>query len=307
MADRHAEVMEAGSQRRRIVVGVDGSEGSRHALVWARDEAALRGAELDVVHTWAPPAPVSEIAVMVTPTDDAVYEQAAQEVLEAALSDLPAETGGPVPVSATTLRGYPSTTLIERASDADLLVVGSRGRGGFAGLLLGSVGQQCIHHASGPVAVVPATAPLPSDGEVVVGVDGSAASWAALHWAIDEAARRGARLAVVHAWWTPYAVPPMGIGMAPLHREEFVEQSQRLLREMVDRAVAGAERRPPDVELSPVEAPAAQALLDRSTGAGLLVVGGRGRGGFTGLLLGSVSQQCLHHAGCAVVVVPHRD
>lgn len=303
---RHAEAMEAGSQGRRIVVGVDGSEGSRHALVWARDEAALHGAELDVVHAWAPPAPVSEIAAMVTPTDDAVYEQAAQEVLAAALSDLPAGTGDPVPVRSATVRGYPSTTLIERASDAELLVVGSRGRGGFAGLLLGSVGQQCVHHASGPVAVVPATAPLPADGDVVVGVDGSAASWAALHWATDEAARRGARLAVVHAWWTPYAVPPMGIGMAPLHREELLEESRRLLHEMVDGTVERAERRPPDVELLPIEAPAAQGLLDRSTGAGLLVVGGRGRGGFTGLLLGSVSQQCLHHAGCAVVVVTHR-
>jgi nucleotide-binding universal stress UspA family protein len=156
------------------------------------------------------------------------------------------------------------------------------------------------------VAVVPATAPLPADGDVVVGVDGSAASWAALRWATDEAARRGAPLVVVHAWWTPYAVPPMGIGLAPLHREEFLEQSQHLLHEMVDDTVARAERRPTDIELVPVEAPAAQALLDRSTGAGLLVVGGRGRGGFAGLLLGSVSQQCLHHAGCAVVVVPHR-
>jgi len=122
--------------------------------------------------------------------------------------------------------------------------------------------------------------------------------------AIDEAAARGVRLSVVHAWWTPYPIPPGGLGLAPDDPKRFVEQSQELLHEMVDGAVARAERRPADIELLPIEEPAAPALLDRAKDAALLVVGSRGRGGFAGLLLGSTSQQCVHHATCAVVVVP---
>lgn len=298
--------METGSVGWRVVVGVDDSDEARHALAWSQDEAALRGGELHVVHAWAPYAPVSEVAAM-APVDDELYEKAARAVLEGALATIAPDTPGNLTLESSAVRGYPSSVLLEQAADADLLVVGGRGRGGFTGLLLGSVSQQCVHHARTPVAVVPLTAPLPGTDDVVVGVDGSAGSWLALGWAVDEAAIRGARLSVVHAWSTPYAVPPGGIGIAPLHRRDFLEQSQRLLHEMVEGTVVRAERRPPDIELVPIEEPAAPALLHRSKGAGLLVVGSRGRGGFAALLLGSVSQQCLHHATCAVVVVPHRE
>jgi nucleotide-binding universal stress UspA family protein len=297
--------VEPSSSQWRIVVGIDGSEGSRHALEWARDEAGLRGASLDVVHVWSPPAPVSEISAMVSFTDEPAYEQAARDLVAGAAGSLSSEPGGPVTVGVRAERGYPpSAVLLEQAADADLLVVGSRGHGGFAGLLLGSTSQQVVHHAQRPVAVVHTSAPLPNAGDVIVGVDGSEGSARALHWAIDEAAARGVRLSVVHAWWTPYPIPPGGLGLAPDDPKRFVEQSQELLHEMVDGAVARAERRPADIELLPIEEPAAPALLDRAKDAALLVVGSRGRGGFAGLLLGSTSQQCIHHATCAVVVVP---
>jgi nucleotide-binding universal stress UspA family protein len=283
--------MEARPARGRIVVGVDGSDSARQALAWARDEAVLRGAGLRVVHAWSPPPPVTEIGVMVSPGDDETYEKLAQEVLSDACATIAADSPASLTIESSAVRGYPSSVLLHAATEADLLVVGSRGRGGFAELLLGSVSHQCVHHADGPVAVIPPSAPAPGSGDVVVGVDGSEGSWMALRWAVDEAAIRGARLSVVHAWTTAYAVPPGG---------------QRLLHEMVDGTVARAERPPPDIELLPVEEPPAPALLHRAKGAGLLVVGGRGRGGFAALLLGSVSQQCLHHASCAVVVVPHR-
>lgn len=296
--------MTTANQRRQIVVGIDGSEGARLALSWAWAEATVWDADLTVVHAWAPPAPVSEIAVMAVPVDEQIYEQAARDVLSHSLQQLEADGADASRLQGRTLRGYPSSVLLEESSGADLLVVGSRGRGGFAGLLLGSVSQQCIHHTHRPVAVIPETALPPGNEDVVVGVDGSDTSWGALRWAVDEAARRGARLAVVHAWSTPYAVPPGGIGIAPIHHQDFVDQSERLLHEMVDGTLARAERRPVDVELLPIEEPAAPALLHRAKGAGLLVVGSRGRGGFAGLVLGSVSQQCLHHATCAVVVIP---
>jgi nucleotide-binding universal stress UspA family protein len=135
-----------------------------------------------------------------------------------------------------------------------LLVVGARGLGGFRRLLLGSVSEQCLHHASYPVAVVrtsPAPAGADASPRVVVGVDGSAASQRALVWAVDEARAR--------------QVP--------------------LVRRVV-----------------PVDRPAS-ALLEAGAGADLIVVGDRGRSGFSGLLLGSVSHQVVHHATGPVVVV----
>ena len=298
--------MEPSASQWRIVVGIDGSVGGRHALEWARDEAALRGASLDVVHVWAPPAPISEVSAMASFTDEPAYEKAARDLVAAAAESLALEPGGPTAVAARTERGYPpSAVLLDQAAAADLLVVGTRGHGGFAGLLLGSTSQQVVHHAQGPVAIVPPTAPLPDQGDVVVGVDGSEGSAHALRWAVDEAAARGARLSVVHGWWTPYPIPPGGLGLAPADPEQFAEQSKTLLQEMVDDAVARTGRRPADIELLPIQEPAAPALLDRARDATLLVVGSRGRGGFTGLLLGSTSQQCVHHATCAVVVVPN--
>jgi len=289
----------------RIVVGVDGSAEALHALAWARDEAVLREAALEVVHAWAPPAPVSEIAAMASHVEEATYERLAHEVLEHACSSI--LTDAPtISIESEAVRGYPSSVLLERAAEADLLVVGSRGRGGFASLLLGSVSHQCVHHATSPVAVIPASAPLPSADDVVVGIDGSVGARDALRWAADEAATRAARLSVVHAWSVPYAVPLGGFGVAPTDPTEVAQWSRQLLHEVSDAVLDAATRKPSDLELLSVEEPTAQALLHRAKDAGLLVVGTRGSGGFAALLLGSVSQQCLHHSTCAVVVVPHR-
>jgi nucleotide-binding universal stress UspA family protein len=303
---REAPAVAPSSSQWRIVVGIDGSVGGRHALEWARDEAVLHGGSLDAVHVWAPPAPVSEVSAMASFADEPAYEKAARDLVAAAKESLTVDPAGPLAVAVRAERGYPpSAVLLDQASAADLLVVGTRGHGGFAGLLLGSTSQQVVHHATRPVAIVPPTAPLPDQGDVVVGVDGSEGSAHALRWAVDEAASRGARLSVVHGWWTPYPIPPGGLGLAPADPEQFTAQSQKLLQEMVDDAVTRAGRSPSDLELLPIQEPAAPALLDRARDAALLVVGSRGRGGFTGLLLGSTSQQCVHHATCAVVVVPN--
>lgn len=136
----------------------------------------------------------------------------------------------------------------------------------------------------------------------VVGVDGSPASRAALQWAVDWlAGAGGGKVEAVHTWQTPYVYGPMGGSLVSVDREP-IEASAR---EALEAAVAGVERRP-GVEVSPLlaEGPCAQSLLERAKDADLLALGTRGRGGFAGLLLGSVTQQCLHHARCPVVVLP---
>lgn len=297
--------MEGRADRRPIVVGVDGSEQSHHALAWAREEARLRGTGVRATHVWAPPLPVSEFAAMAAPIDMELYEKLAHGVVDDAVTDIGGTADDTVPVAPSVVRGYPSTVLCELAEDADLLVVGSRGHGGFAGLLLGSVSHQCVHHATSPVAVVPLSAPMPDSSDVVVGVDGSDSSQLALGWAAQEAVLRGARLSVVHAWSTPYAVAPGGFGIGSLPVPDVLDESRAMLHSLVDRTLTEPDDRPKDIELLAVDDRPARALLERSAEAGLLVVGSRGHGGFAELLLGSVSHQCLHHARCAVVVVPH--
>jgi nucleotide-binding universal stress UspA family protein len=138
----------------------------------------------------------------------------------------------------------------------------------------------------------------------VVGVDGSPASLAALQWAIDwVAGTGGGTVDAVHTWSMPYAYAPMGGGMLVLEPESM----EKGAKEELAAALAEVDTRSGDgVELRPqvVEGPAAPSLLELAKGADLLALGTRGRGGFAGLVLGSVSQQCLHHATCPVVVVP---
>lgn len=140
----------------RIVVGVDGSDGARAALAWALDEARLRRASVDLVHAWHAPAPVVPGPYGAAPAvDDEMADSArvaAEKVLEHQLQA--ADTAG-VEVEPLLPSASASDALIDIARGADLLVVGTRGRGGFAGLLLGSVSQQISHHAPCPVVIVP--------------------------------------------------------------------------------------------------------------------------------------------------------
>jgi len=140
----------------RIVVGVDGSDVSATALRWALEEARLRGAAVDVVHAWHYPyVGGGDFTGMTMPAiDESQLVAAAHEVLDHAMS-----AAGPAPEGVAVERivtcGGEAAVLLDAAEGADLLVVGSRGHGGFAGLLLGSVSQQCVHHSPCPVVVVP--------------------------------------------------------------------------------------------------------------------------------------------------------
>lgn len=142
------------SVRQRIVVGVDGSEESLEALRWAIDEANRRDATVDAVLAWDYPMVTGgPLGFGVLPGEPLEYEEAAEATLAHALAEVCEDDSSP-PVMHVLTRGDAAQALITRADGADLLVVGSRGRGGFAGLLLGSVSQKVAHHCPCPTVVV---------------------------------------------------------------------------------------------------------------------------------------------------------
>jgi nucleotide-binding universal stress UspA family protein len=136
----------------RIVVGIDGSPGSREALRFALEEARLRGSSITAVFAWSLPLAVDAPGGLM-PELVADFQAEATEELQAVVAEAGDLAGAPV--EQVVVEGAPAKRLLEAAKDAELLVVGSRGRGGFTGLLLGSVSQQCAHHAPCPVVIVP--------------------------------------------------------------------------------------------------------------------------------------------------------
>ena len=143
-----------GKEGGRVVVGVDGSPGSLHALAWAGREAHLRNATLEVVAAWTYPTPVLLVPVAPDPPAVKTLRKHARDMIDRAIEKVTDDVAG-VNLEPRVLEGDPSAVLLDRAKEADLLVVGSRGLGGFRGLLLGSVSQQCAQHATSPVVVVP--------------------------------------------------------------------------------------------------------------------------------------------------------
>jgi nucleotide-binding universal stress UspA family protein len=285
-----------------IVVGVDGSDHSAAALRWAAREADLRGHDLVAVLVWDL---FNQHHADGTHRFDAEYgEDQADSALAAAV-----EAALGAEAAATVVRrvacDLPAPGLLAAADHADLLAVGARGRGGFHGLLLGSVSQQCLHHARAPIAIVRADnadSPEPGGRErVVVGVDGSEPSEAALRWALDEGAARKAVVQVVHAWDAPVIYGPVA-GVSGSEMGAIESGAHRLVDDMIERL--GEEAASVEVERTVVPGGPASSLLDAAEGADLVVVGRRGRGGFGRLLLGSVSEHVARHAACAVVVVP---
>lgn len=140
----------------RIVVGVDDSEQAAAALRWALAEGALRGATVEVVHSWSPPLSALPFgATLVIPVDEAAIDSAARasvdELVDAALAEMDQR---PPEVLRTILPGGPATTLVEVSEDADMLVVGSHGRSGLSRLMLGSVAMACVNHAACPVVII---------------------------------------------------------------------------------------------------------------------------------------------------------
>lgn len=281
-------------KRREIVVGIDGSPASQAALVWASAEAARRGCELTVLqafdwHVFGARAPIGGPLA-----DDARHR--AEQVIAAAVADAKA-IAPQLTVHGQALLGAPGPTLVAAAKQVELVVVGSRGRGGFASLLLGSVSQQVATHATAPVVVVRGR-PEPV-GPIVVGVDGSDASHEALGIAFDEAGRRQTRIVAVRV----YMLPITWGNETPTFVEDREDRRRFELEALLDDLAPWKEKyAETPIEAVVVEGHTAGALIGLSHTAQLVVVGTRGHGGFAGLLLGSVSLQLLHHAECPVLI-----
>jgi nucleotide-binding universal stress UspA family protein len=277
-----------------IVVGVDESAQSRLALDWAVDEAQRRGVPIELVHAQAMPlrGPAVETA-FTRPGVDGVLEEAAARVNQLAPHVEVVTSGG---------HGSAAPMLVDASRDATMLVVGARGRGALRSAMLGSTSLDVAAHAHSPVVVVRELSQvLPDRPGVVVGIDGSPLSEAALAEAFRQADARGLPLTVVHAWFLDYS----GTGLAVLATDDQIRELAEEERSVAADAVDRWSRTYPGVTVRQhvLNAHPVQALVDHSKGAELLVVGSRGRGGFGGLVLGSVSQGVLHHAHCPVMVV----
>ncbi|MCM4084851.1 universal stress protein [Paractinoplanes hotanensis] len=263
-----------------VLVGIDGAAPAEAALDWAVDEARRRRAPLRIVHVleWKPVASHElsgqTYVEVIWASGNALVGAAARRAREIAPE---------LAVRSDTLLGHPAEILTDATRDAQLLVLGHRGRGGFAGMLLGSVSERVAGHASCPVAVVRGrSAP---DGPVVVGIDDSPAAEYVLGSAFEAAAIRASRLVVVR---TPERAPA---------DTTLIEQDLAPWREKYPNVA---------VEARLTCAAPAAALVEASNGARLVVVGSRGRGPVRAALLGSTGLHLLRQAACPVLIARHR-
>ncbi|GAB3490194.1 universal stress protein [Amycolatopsis cihanbeyliensis] len=285
-----------------IVVGVDGSAGTKRAVRWAAQTAAERGLGLRVVHAVAVTGGYYGNGLAVPLDFFGALEQDGERILTGA-AEAAREAGASREVGTSLVRDPVIPALIELSREARMIVLGESGRGGFAGMRLGSTAVAVTSHAHCPVVVVRGRdgEDVPADGPVVVGVDGSQASERAVAVAFEEASLRGAPLVAVHSWLDG----DYDTVFSPARFNSTWESVDEVERRALAERLAGWQEKYPDVQVERVVArdrPRHQ-LLEWSARARLLVVGCRGRGGFRGMLLGSTSQALLQHAECPVLVV----
>ncbi|WP_431948966.1 universal stress protein [Actinacidiphila sp. bgisy167] len=284
-----------------VVVGADGSASGLAAVEAAAREAQWRGAGLRVVHAFLWPALHVPLGPSELGPPEGGLRNAARRLVAEAV-ERARSTAPDIDVTHAVVTGEPLTVLEAQSRTAELVVVGSRGVGGFVGLLLGSTAVHLAAHGHCPVMVVREPG---GDGPVLLGVDGSPAGAAAVDFAFAEVELRGAELLALHAWtpWnTPVPPPPPAPALPYAGKPGELADTEECL---VAEAIAGRRERHPGVVVrtKAVRGRTRETLIEASRTAQLLVVGARGRGGFTGLLLGSVSQALLHHAHCPVTVV----
>jgi nucleotide-binding universal stress UspA family protein len=289
-----------------VVVGVDGSPGSASAMRWATDEAALRNVALTVVHVVSTTSGAWRESSMVPEWMCGQRERGRQVLRDARrLIREMHPPPGELRVRCQMPSAHAVSALVELSKDADLAVAGCLGTGTLRGRHLGSVSSGLAHYARCPVAVVRDGAAARDDATspVLLGVDGSAGSEAATAFAFEEADRRKVGLVALHTWRDvsvfDSAISISGKGWPALHaeRDEF----------LTGRLSGWVERYPGvPVRRIIVRQDAAVALVDQARAAQLVVVGSRGTGGFTGMLLGSVSAAVILLAEVPVIVVRGR-
>jgi nucleotide-binding universal stress UspA family protein len=279
-----------------ILVGVDGSAQSDAAICFATRESVMRDAPLTLMHViepvpeWASRAEQSRIAQ--------VWEANARDVIEHARKTASASVtdSGSLDLRTEVVCSPVVAMFLVASTDAQMVVLGSRGMTPLGRFLLGSVSNSALHHAHCPVAVIHEVDTADQSGPVLVGVDGSPASDKAIALAFDEASRRGADLVALHAWSDVAVFPILGMDW-----REYEAQGEEILAERL----AGFQQEYPDVKVRRqlVCDKPARWLIDESRHAQLVVVGGHGRGGFPGMLLGSVSSALAQSAQAPLIVV----
>lgn len=284
-----------------LVVGVDGSDPSLRAVDWAVDEAARHGLALRVVY-----ASLWERYEGFSPSlgDERPAARVMAEHIIATAEERASKRGPGVKLSSAVLPDEPVDALVEQGHRAFAVVVGHRGRGSLAELLLGSVSLGVAGRARCPIIVVRGAEPN-VEGQfhrVVLGVGEATEASAAVTFAFREAEVRRSELLAVHAWRRPSTTAPEGAGLLPDAADARLDKAKGLLADALH-SPADAHWEVP-VRSEAVEGSARQALLDTASTADLLVVGARRRRGLFGLELGLVNHAALHHAPCPVAVVP---
>jgi nucleotide-binding universal stress UspA family protein len=289
-----------------VVVGVDGSEQSWAAVRTAAWEAEHRRQPLTLLHGYFERLPYAAFG-------RSASAALAQEALAGA-RDLLAGTAERIrehhpdlPVHTRLFAGGGGSVLVQASREADLIVVGARGHGGFAALSIGSAAAQTAAYAACPVLVVRGRdlTNAATPGPVVVGVDGSPHDAAAIAFAVEEANLRGVPVIGVHVWWFPAEMAVLPMLPNPYQREGLRDAAQLVLAEAMAGSTAGLPADRVEQRVIMAANPSA-ALIEQSAHAGLVVVGSRGRGGFASLVLGSVSRDLVGHADSPVAVV-HQD
>jgi nucleotide-binding universal stress UspA family protein len=288
-----------------IVVAVDGSAFSTMAVRWAAREAGMRNVPLSIIHIIdMPPSGLLALggAALPEPTEAGDWQKTeGANIISAAIkvAEDSAESGVHLKLFSEVYFAATLPALIDLSKEAQMIVVGSRGQGMARRVLLGSVSSRLIHHAHCPVAVIHDEAPLgvlgPSKLPVLVGIDGSPASESATAIAFDAASRRGVDLIALHAW------RDKSMSVTP----DIQWSGQRAAgEEALAERLAGLRERYPDVvvHLRVVLDRPAEHLLDDAASSQLVVVGSHGRGGFAGMLLGSVSTAVAEAAHVPVIV-----
>jgi nucleotide-binding universal stress UspA family protein len=288
-----------------ILTGVDGSAETRAAVSWTAREAAMRHEPVTLMHVVAP-VMVSWPIASEQATIAKWQEDNARDVLLQAHNDLTAAwkqaPGDSCPLEVRTDVVYSNVVhaLVDASKDARMIVVGSHGRGALGRFVLGSVSSGVAHHAHCPVAIIHSgDEPIDPRAPVLLGIDGSPASEAATAFAFQEAAARHVPLVALHAWSDVGVMPMLGMDW-----RTYQSQGEEVLGERL----AGWQEQYPDVRIERqlvCDTPA-RWLLRESRHAQLVVVGSHGRGGFGGMLLGSVSYAVSQSAQVPVVVVRTR-
>jgi nucleotide-binding universal stress UspA family protein len=282
-----------------ILVGVDGSPAANYAVDWAARDAAMRNVRLTLVHTVQPIGPT--LPPLPAPTAFARWQvERGQTILDEAVEIARRSTpdGQPANVESELLFSPVIPSLVDLSKEAQMVVVGSRGRGPFARSLFGSVSSSLIRHAHCPVAVIHDEDPLmphPAEAPVLVGIDGSSVSELATAIAFQEASWRGVELVALHVW------SDVEVNDFPAIDWPAMKPSAE---EILAERLAGWQERYPDVTVRRMvecDHPTYH-LVRQSESAQLVVVGSHGRGGFAGMLLGSVGAAVAHSARMPVIV-----